>query len=504
MKHFFSLALVVVLGILPSPLRSAEKELLPAAATATPAKSNTVENAKQENDAIGNAVVSGQTHTMHPDAQWFQEAGLGLFIHWGIASVKGVNISWSMRDGLNGKPAQISPDDYFAMAKDFNPQSFDPDKILKAARDAGFTYAVLTTRHHEGFALWPSAYGDFSTKNYMGGRDLVKEFVDSARRNGLKVGLYYSPPNWYFDRDYMNFSMRKDSPPLGTDLKPRTTQKSPEEREAHTRAYAELVGGQLEELLTRYGKIDLLWFDGKIPGTNGDGVMPIERIRELQPGIVLDGRFHGHGDFATYERKLGTDKPAKGWAEYCNTWTDFWPYVKDAKYRAAGYIIGQYATCRSLHINYLPDLGPMANGQLEDEAYGQLATFRDWMNTNRESVKSTLPLLDGESASVPATRSTNTTGSVSRYLFALPKFVGTASKDADPMRVYTEDYLPAQDTNLTFKGKLGKPLSATLLADGQPLELIPGDDVVTVKLPAARRSKLVDVVKLEFQAVSTK
>src|SRR5581483_11974790 len=156
----------------------------------TPAKSVAIENVQAEHDAIGNAPMTNSTaHTMHPDAQWYGDAGLGLFIHWGIASVKGINISWSMIEGLDGKPMQITPNDYWAMAKNFNPTNYNPDKWLKAARDAGFTYAVLTTRHHEGFALWPSDYGDFSTKNYMGGRDLVKDYVEACRKNGLKVGL---------------------------------------------------------------------------------------------------------------------------------------------------------------------------------------------------------------------------------------------------------------------------------------------------------------------------
>ena len=479
----------------PSPTTKAAAAPVPSPAVVPPRTTNTIENAQAEHDAIGNAPASNnfREHTMHPDAQWFADAGLGLFIHWGIASVKGINISWSMREGLNGKPAQITPDDYFAMAKEFNPQHFDPDKILKAAKDAGFTYAVLTTRHHEGFALWPSDYGDFSTKNYMGGRDLVKEYVDACRRNGLKVGLYYSPPDWYFDRDYMNFRMGGKDQPLGPDLKPRTTTHTAEEQAQHTKAYADLVSGQLEELLTRYGKIDLLWFDGKIPGTNGEGVMPIERIRQLQPGIVIDGRFHGTGDFQTYERKLGTDKVAEGWAEYCNTWTEFWPYVKGARYRAPGFIIGQYVKCRSLHINYLPDLGPMADGQLEDEAYKQLATLRDWTAVNGESVKGITPLPADESADVPATANGSR-----RYLFALPKYVGTETKPIDQTRVYPEDLLPPEDATLTLNTKMGNPTEVKLLSDGSTLDFNYRNGVLTIQLPKAKRSPLVDVVKVEF------
>jgi len=447
------------------------------------------ENVQAEHDALGNAPAINSGHTQNPDAQWYPEAGLGLFIHWGIASVKGINISWSMIDGVNGKPAQIAPDDYWAMAKEFNPQKYDPDQWLKAAKDAGFVYAVLTTRHHEGFALWPSNYGDFSTKNFMAGRDLVKEYVEACRHNGLKVGLYYSPPNWYFDRDFKSFSMRKGSPPLGPDLKPRALQKSQEEIAEHTKAYGAMVRGQLEELLTRYGKIDLLWLDGRIPHLTGEEVMPIARIRQLQPGIVINGRFHGHGDFINYERKLTTDKVADGWAEFCNTWTDYWPYVTGAPFRAPGFIIGQYVTCHSLHINYLTDVGPMADGELTDDTYKNLAVLRDWVKVNGVSVKGTQPLPSGESASVPATAS----GSM-RYLFALPKFENDGAND----HVFPKDLLPPEDTVLTLRG-VSQPASVRLLSDGRALQYTYTNKVLSVKLPAAKRTNLVDVAQIELK-----
>src|SRR3954466_6227653 len=249
--------------------------------------------AKAEADTIGNAQMKESeagNHTDHPEAQWFGDAGLGLFLHYGISSVKAMNISWPMipgralankriddpaererivREGdwnLNGKPNAITPNEYWEMAKDFNPTDFNPDKWLKAAKEAGFTYAVLTAKHHEGFALWPSAYGDFNTKNYIGGPDLIKEYVEACRRNGLKVGLYYSPPDWHFDRDYMSFlyggakKLNPELPSLDGDLKPRTGKPSGEDVKKHEAAFAELVKGQVEELLTNYGKIDLLWF----------------------------------------------------------------------------------------------------------------------------------------------------------------------------------------------------------------------------------------------------
>jgi len=473
-KFFVKAAAVILAGGLVTTL------------PATAADTNDAATVQAEHDAIGNAPVVKGRHTTNPDAQWYPDAGLGLFIHWGIASVKGINISWSMMGSPDGKPAQITPNDYWAMAKDFNPQHYDPDRWLKAAKDAGFVYAVLTTRHHEGFALWPSAYGDFSTKNYMGGRDLVKDYVEACRRNGLKVGLYYSPPNWYFERDYKNFSRQKGAPPIGPDGQPRTTKKTPEETAAHTKAYAAMVRGQIEELLTRYGKIDLLWFDGKVPGVTGEEVIPVERIRQLQPGIVINGRLHGHGDFINYERTLTTDKAGDGWAEYCNTWTPYWPYVTGAKFRAPGFIIGQYVTCRSLHINYLPDVGPMSDGQMPDEVYQNFAVLRDWMKLNGESVRGGQPLPAGESASVPATASGRM-----RYLFALPKFKNNGANG----QVYEEDLLPPEDVSLTLNG-VAEPASVKLLGDGRPLVFGYSNRTLTVQLPAGRRTKLVDVVQV--------
>jgi alpha-L-fucosidase len=465
-----------------SPAMQAETD----AAPPTPKAATTVQ---QEHGGInlGAQKTSAEIRTKNPDAQWFPEAGLGLFVHWGICTVKGLNISWSMRNGLNGHPAQITPNEYFALAKDFNPQNYHPDKWLAAAKQAGFVYAVLTTRHHEGFALWPSKYGGFNTKNYMGGRDLVKEFVEACHRNGLKVGFYYSPPNWYFDREYMNFELNKKSPPLDGGLKPRTNKPSADELTQHHAAYAEMIRGQMEELLTNYGKIDVLWFDGRPPMVNPDQIISLEKIRALQPSVVVNPRLHGKGDFITYERALKTDKVATEWAEYCNTWTPYWGDVTGAQFRAPAFIVGQYALCRSLHINYLPSIGPRADGELVPAAYENLTIFGGWMKKNAASVQGTQPLPASEKASVPGTSLRST-----RYLFVIPKF-------NHPDNPIPEDQLPPADETITFSGA-PKPAAVTLLASGEPLEHRFADGTLTITLPAARRTSLVDVVRVELSS----
>ena len=476
-------------------------------------KSKDDKTVQTEHGMIGLGGEKASEHTQHPDAQWYPDAGLGLFLHYSICSVKAMNISWPMIPGrpleakriedpaereriireedwdLKGKKPEITPNEYWAMAKEFNPTEYNPDKWLRAAKEAGFTYVVLTTRHHDGFALWPSKFGDFDTKNYMGGRDLVKEYVEACRKNGLKVGLYYSPPNWHFDRDYMSFlyyggKNNPEFPSLDADLKPRTGKHTPEEIKQHQEEFAALVKGQVEELLTNYGKIDLIWFDGKPAIPNGDKVITQERIRELQPGIVINPRLHGKGDFVTYERTLKTDKIATSWAEFCNTWNSNWSYTK-TPYKADGFVLAQLAKARSLGINYLLGIGPMASGDLAPEAYENMAVVAGWMKQNGASIKGTRPLPKEERASVPATASPQ-----QRYLFATPEFKdhGTAESDI----------LPASASDLTLKGLSAKPQAVKLLADGSELKHDFANGTLTVHLPAEKRSKLVDVVVIDL------
>ena len=454
-------------------------------------------------------------HTAHPDAQWYPDAGFGLFIHWGIASVRAMNISWPMipgralatkhiddpaerariiREGdynLNGRPNGITPNEYFSMAKDFNPSNYDPDKWMAAAKAAGFQYVVLTTRHHEGFALWPSAYGDFDTKNFMGGRDLLKPYVDACRKYGLKVGFYYSPPDWYFDRDFKNFIYGRGAknnpeiPPVDADLKPRAVTHTPAEIAAHRAAYVAKVNGQVEELLTRYGPIDLLWFDGKPEVPDTSGCITQERIRELQPGIVINPRLHGHGDFVTFERTFPKERPA-GWAEFCDTWTGGWSH-QEIPFRSDAFVLVNLARSRAWGLNYLLGVGPTKDGEMCAGVYENMAVVADWMKRNAASVApGAQPLSKGETASVPATRRGAT-----RFLFAIPAF----ERDGK----MPEQQLPPKDETLTLRG-VAAPKSVTLLAGGGPLSFV--YDAVTrtvaVSLPAAQRTKLVDVLAIEL------
>jgi alpha-L-fucosidase len=478
--------------------------------------------AKEEHGAIGvDESTQRSESTRHPDAQWFPDAGFGLFLHWGISTVQPLNdVSWPMIPGralgnkriddpaerqrivqsgdwnLNGKPPIITPNNYWAVAKDFNPQKYDPDKWLAAAKQAGFTYAVLITRHHEGFSFWPSDADQFNTKLHLQGRDFVKPFVDACRKHGLKVGLYYSPPNWHFNREFENFlyygAARKNPefPALDGDLKPRTQKPSAEAQAQQTAAYAKMVRLQVEELLTRYGKVDLLWFDGAVPGIKGDQVITLERIRELQPGIVVNPRLHGRGDFKTFEGHMEIAKPVSGWAEFCHTWAASWTYTQ-LPFRSDAFILGNLVRSRSLGVNYLLGTGPDRHGELDSAAYTRMASVADWMKKNGEAIYTVRPLAKGESASVPASALKTV-----RYLYHIPAFKAKYNYRGP----YDSDLLPPVDTTLEFRGAQVK--SVTLLEDGQPLDFKVEAGVVKITLPVARQSKRVDVVKLELAGLN--
>ena len=334
--------------------------------------------------AEGQAQALGQTgakqagpHNAHPDAQWFPDAGLGLFIHWGLASVSATgDLSWGMLANKPWKDATVTPNFYYGQTNRWKTDPLNFDRMLAEAKAAGFTYAVFVTKHHDGFTLWPSDFGDLGTKFTFGGRDFVREFVTACRKHGLRVGLYYSPPDWWFDRHYKSFSMR--GPALDMDHQP---VKLPPKPADHDSKRAELVRGQVRELLTRYGNIDLIWFDG------GHGEIPNAEVRRLQPGIVVNSRNGGGGDYGNTEGKLPTQR-FKGWFETCETcWpAGKWSYTEDWGWDTAPEVIEKLVRLRAWGGNLLANVGPKGDGGVPEPA---LAAWRDmavWMAHSRESV----------------------------------------------------------------------------------------------------------------------
>ena len=336
---------------------------------------------------IGNTDINGNIHferTTHPGAHWFFEpTQLGLFIHYGISAVHGdLDISWGMMDNPVRRKKRNgieTPRDYWALAEKFNPDHYHLEECLSAAKEAGFTYAVFTTRHHDGFSMWPSEVSDFSTKNYMNGRDLVREYVDACRKVGLKVGLYYSPPDWRFNQKYHNFSQNNPEHPF-EDIDHQPIDAIPEMPAEHYSRYIEYFNAQVRELLTNYGTIDLLWFDGSVKDLRP--AITIEEIRTLQPHIVVNDRMWGFGigDYCSkFECGLPKEKPDMPW-ETCQIWHvgGGWSYVRNAdKYRDLPTTLNQYKVCKEWGGNLLLNIAPRGDGSIPEAYYTALCAFAE-------------------------------------------------------------------------------------------------------------------------------
>lgn len=215
------------------------------------------------------------------DTKWFQEARFGLFIHWGLYAVPARGEWYASIDKVPG--AQYEK--YFHA---FDPIDYNPRLWARMAREAGMKYAVLTAKHHEGFCLFDSAYTDYKAANTPAGRDLVREYVEAFRAEGLRVGLYYSLVDWH----------HPDYPAYDDPFHPGRGSLASREENCSFDRYLDYMHAQVRELCTNYGKIDLFWFDFSYDDHYGEGWRAkdlVEMVRTLQPGILLNSRLEASG-----------------------------------------------------------------------------------------------------------------------------------------------------------------------------------------------------------------
>jgi alpha-L-fucosidase len=229
--------------------------------------------------------------------EWFDGAGLGLFVHYGHYAAAGWDASWPLVGGVGSLPlaAGVPVAEYHANAGRFRPDPDAAEQWVATAAAAGARYAVLTTRHHDGFALWPSrAPGAFGVADIGLPRDLVREFVDACRRHDLRVGLYYSLSDW----------KHADYPAFEESHKPYAWGRNPVPTPEQWARFLTYLRAQLTELLSDYGRIDALWFDGgwERSAEQWDSAGLESLIRELQPDILINDRLPGRGDYATPEQ----------------------------------------------------------------------------------------------------------------------------------------------------------------------------------------------------------
>ena len=331
------------------------------------------------------------------DSSWFDGARFGMFVHWGHCSQRGSELSWPMAGGIGALPfaADVPVTEYHATAATFDPYPGAANGWAALARRAGMRYAVLTTKHHDGFALWPTRKTDWSIglTPYRG--DVVGEFVDAMRDAGLRVGLYFSLADWH----------HPDYPALTDADKPYGSfRRSPPDAWAR---FVDVLFGQVEELLTHYGPIDLVWFDGGWERTAEEWrSADLERlIRNLQPGILINDRLPGaRGDYETPEQFVPPLPPAGRW-ETCMTMNATWGYCPaDTTYKPARQLVHSLCEVAGRGGNFLLNVSPMADGALPVEQVERLDAVGRWMAAHAEAVHDTTPGLEPWQFYGPTTR----------------------------------------------------------------------------------------------------
>lgn len=326
--------------------------------------------------------------------EWFKEARLGIFIHYGIYAVNGIDESWSFFNGY------ISHADYMKQLEGFTAANYDPKAWAKLIRESGAKYAVLTTKHHDGVALFDTRQGDMSVVNKTpAGRDLVKPFVKALRKENLKVGLYYSLLDWSHP-DY-----------------PRKTSEEWRYKDDSLRweKFVDFNLGQIEEVL-RY-RPDLWWFDG-------DWEQSAEKwhareIREMilkeTPAAILNSRLQGYGDYATPEQGLPLKAPENPYWELCMTTNENWGFQHtDTRFKTPHQVLQIYAEVLSKGGNLLLNIGPREDGTIPEEAVSILKELGRWNRKHEEAVYGTRAALPGGYFHGPSTLSKDST---KLYLF---------------------------------------------------------------------------------------
>ncbi|OQP60569.1 alpha-L-fucosidase [Niastella vici] len=321
---------------------------------------------------------------------WWAHDRFGMFIHWGLYA-QPARHEWVKRwERMSNE--QYQP--YFDM---FNPDMFDPKTWAKQAKAAGMKYAVLTTKHHEGFCLFDSKYTDYKATNTKAKRDLVKEYVDAFRAEGIKIGFYYSLIDWH----HPDFTVDGMHP-----LQPKSEADSDYAKINKGRDWAKYkayLHNQIRELLTNYGKIDILWLDFSYPNPNGHGkgkndwgsVELLKMIRQLQPGIIVDNRldldeYADGADFATPEQV----KPSELQSQYgglpfetCQTFSGSWGYFRDENsWKSNRELLTLLITAVSKSGNLILNVGPTARGYFDYRAVRALDSLAMWMKYNNQAI----------------------------------------------------------------------------------------------------------------------
>jgi alpha-L-fucosidase len=345
------------------------------------------------------AVAVSSQPTPDQRTAWYRDAKFGMFIHWGPYSLASVEASWPiMRPSAQFK---ITEDEYRSLPQQFNPTQFEADALVQLAKSAGQRYMVFTSKHHDGFCMFDSDFTTYKITNTPYKKDIVEELAAACRRQKMTLGLYYSPPD-------MNHPGFRDTSRLASE---NWTGEPTRELWPTYLSYMEL---QLRELLTRYGDVALIWFDGLYNQRKFDGLRMERAIYAVQPQTLINNRIGIPGDFETPEKFLPASIPVRGrtldfdhretgtepdylptadqfrlW-ETCMTINDTWAYNEnDRNFKSSQYLIRALVEVASRGGNFLLNVGPGPDGTIQPEFQERLRAIGKWLAVNGDSIYGT-------------------------------------------------------------------------------------------------------------------
>lgn len=317
------------------------------------------------------------------DTSWFRHDRFGMFIHWGLYALPARH-EWIRNREM------ISVEDYEKYFRHFNPDLYDPAVWAKAAAGAGMKYFVVTTKHHEGFCLWDSALTDYKATNTPYGKDILHPMVDAFRSEGLKIGFYHSLLDWHHPEYSVDacHPMRINEEFIAANAG-RDTSK-----------YVDYLHGQTEELMTQFGKVDILWYDfsvgasGRFAGKGKETWRSeelITKIRGWQPDIMINDRLQIDQDVKTPEQRM----PEK-WVEVngtpvvwegCHTFSGSWGYYRDEEtWKSSEQLLIMLIDSVSKGGNLLLNVGPTGRGEFDERALDRLTAMGEWMKRHSRSI----------------------------------------------------------------------------------------------------------------------
>ncbi|QBJ85027.1 alpha-L-fucosidase [Chryseobacterium gleum] len=323
--------------------------------------------------SAGTIGAQEQTAGNSKKMEWFKNAKLGIFIHWGIYSVNGISESWSFFNNY------INHENYMKQLNGFSASKYQPEQWVNLIRESGAKYAVITTKHHDGVSLWNSKAEKATTipQNSLAQKDVLSPFVSALKKSGLKTGLYFSLPDWshpYYDintRTKKRYELKNDP--------------------ARWQRFISYYQSQLNEISSQYSP-DLLWFDGDWEHTSEEwqASQTLDLLRKHNPNIIINSRLNNHGDYDTPEQGVPVVPPQNPYWELCYTMNDSWGYQPfDKSYKTPNMIVRTLADVISMGGNLLLDIGPRSDGSIPEEQVEILKNLGRWTSKNQHAIYET-------------------------------------------------------------------------------------------------------------------